>query len=40
MDTGNLPDIYAQSARAEGIHTREITSAHVITSNIISLTAF
>ena len=36
MGTSDLPDMYAQSLRAagpraEGIHIRQITSAHVIT---------
>ena len=36
MGTGDLPDMYAQGPRAagprtEGIHIRQITSAHVTT---------
>ena len=33
MGTRDLPDMYAQSPRAEGIHIRQITRAHV-TSNM------
>ena len=29
MGTSGLPDMYVQSPRAEGIHIRQITSAHV-----------
>ena len=29
MGTRDLPDMYAQSPRAAGIHIRKITSAHV-----------
>ena len=29
MGTSALPDMYAQSPRAEGIHIRQSTSAHV-----------
>ena len=29
MDMGNLPDMYAQSLRSEGIHIRQITNGHV-----------
>ena len=32
MDTSALPDMYARSPRAEGIHIRQRTSAHVITN--------
>ena len=32
MSTNALPDMYARSPRAEGIHIRQSTSAHVITS--------
>ena len=37
MGTGDLPDMYAQSPRAaglraEGIHIRQIPSAHVTTN--------
>ena len=28
----DLPDMYAQSPRAEGIHIRQITSAYVTTN--------
>ena len=31
MGTRDLPDIYAQSPRAEGVHIRQIPSAHVTT---------
>ena len=31
MGTRDLPDMYAQSPRAEGIHIRQIPSAHVTT---------
>ena len=31
MGTSALPDMYARSLRAEGIHIRQSTSAHVIT---------
>ena len=31
MGTSALPDMYARSPRAEGIHIRQSTSAHVIT---------
>ena len=33
MGMRDLPDVYAQSPRAEGIHIRQITRAHV-TSNM------
>ena len=32
MGTSALPDMYARSPRAEGIHIRQSTSAHVITN--------
>ena len=32
MGTRVLPDMYARSPRAEGIHIRQSTSAHVITN--------
>ena len=32
MGTRDLPDMYAQSPRAEGIHIRQITRAHVTSS--------
>ena len=31
IGTSDLPDMYDQSPRAEGIHIRQITSAHVTT---------
>jgi len=31
MDTSDLPDMYAQSPRAAGIHIRQIKSADVTT---------
>ena len=31
MGTSTLPDMYARSPRAEGIHIRQSTRAHVIT---------
>ena len=30
IDTSNLPDMYAQSPRPEGIHIRQITSAYML----------
>ena len=36
MGTRDLPDMYAQSPRAEGIHIRQIMRAHV-TSNMYHL---
>jgi len=32
MGMRDLPDVYAQSPKAEGIHIRQITSTHVITN--------
>ena len=32
MGMSDLPDMYAQSPRAEGIHIRQIISAHVTTN--------
>ena len=32
MGTSDLPNMYAQSPRAEGIHIGQITSAHVTTT--------
>ena len=32
MGMSDLPDMYARSPRAEGIHIRRITSAHVTTN--------
>ena len=32
MGTSDLPDMYTQSPRAEGIHIRQITSGHVTTN--------
>ena len=32
MGTSALPDMYAQGPRAEGIHIRQSTSAHVTTN--------
>ena len=32
MVMNDSPDMYAQSPRAEGIHIRQITSAHVTTN--------
>ena len=33
IGTSDLPDMYAQSLRAEGIHIRQITSAYVTTNS-------
>ena len=36
MGTSDLPDMQAQSPRAEGIHIRQITSAHVTTNMYVT----
>ena len=33
MGMSDLPDMYARSPRAEGIHIRQSTSAHVINTS-------
>jgi len=37
MGTHDLPDMYARSPRALGIHIRQITHAHVTTINCVSI---
>ena len=39
MGKSALPDMYARSPRAEGIHIRQITSAHVTYNKYVTLPA-
>ena len=42
MAMGDLPDMYAQGPRAEGIHIRQITNGHVasIMYHLLCITLF